>query len=169
MQLQLQGMSFHMECCGDLWVLYHLIFTFNTVVAAAHLSITYSVALHVARSGKVRSLSARLKIPTGAAARIVEPGSVEWLELQRGAAYTPSSGSPAALGSGAAAAALAGVITGGGGMQEQRSTSVDEATVGMETTTAKDSASTAAKARCESPLRLVCAVNHVLFCTCCCF
>lgn len=100
----------------------------------------------------MRSLSARLKIPTGAAARIVEPGSVEWLELQRGAAYTPSSGSRAALGSGAAAAALAGVITGGGGMQEQRSSSVEEATVGTETTTAKDNANSAAKARCESPL-----------------
>ena len=67
------------------------------------------LACHGTRSGKVRSLSARLKIPTGAAARIVEPGSVEWLELQRGAAYTPSSGSPAAGSD--AATALAGIMT----------------------------------------------------------
>ena len=52
-----------------------------------------------ARGGKVRSLSARLKIPTGAAARIIEPGTVEYLEMQRGAAY-------AATGAGASAGAV---------------------------------------------------------------
>ena len=98
------------------------------------------------RSSKVRALSKSLKIPTGPAARIVEPGSVEWLELQRGAAYTPSSGSSYAAG-GAAAAALAGVMTGGAGQTAQRSTSVEEATVGVETTTAKDSTNLAAKER----------------------
>lgn len=103
------------------------------------------LACHGTRSGKVRSLSARLKIPTGAAARIVEPGSVEWLELQRGAAYTPSSGSPAAGSD--AATALAGIMTGGSSAKAQRSTSVEEANVGVETTTAKDSTNLAAKQR----------------------
>lgn len=107
----------------------------------------------VCRSGKVRSLSARLKIPTGAAARIVEPGSVEWLELQRGAAYTPGAGSPAAaagVGGGAAASALAGVMMGGGGggsSAAQRSTSVEEAGTGVESSTAKDATNSAAKQR----------------------
>ena len=65
------------------------------------------------RSGKVRELSERLKIPTGAGNRIIEPGSVEWLELQRGASYsedTPSMGGGQAKN---AASALAAALMGG--------------------------------------------------------
>ena len=48
----------------------------------------------------------------------------------------------------ALAAALAGVMTGSSGLKAQRSTSVEEASVGAETTTAKDSTNLAATQRC---------------------
>ena len=97
----------------------------------------------------MRSLSASLKhlIPTGPAARIIEPGSVEWMELQRGAAYTPTAAGSAAAGG--AGAALAGVMMGGGGGGGGlgKTISVEEAVGGAETSTSQDATSAAAKQR----------------------